>query len=196
MSESGLVYISGADWPNFKAMMEKLKNLSAMASDKTLAFIGSEGRKRIGKEEEKEFEFGQTYTKWKGKNNSQTKIRSIMDSTHGWYKGSDGTRMIGFSYENALTYQKKTMRKLNNTMSVGYVYSLMANLWNNPTKPYSKPSAPFRKQGSDRIGGWGLGATRPARIGLRVKTVQEAVAPALARATDEFQRMIIEEGLG
>lgn len=196
MSNNGLVYIAGADWPNFKAQMEKLKNLSAVASDKTLAFIGSEGRKLIGEDEKKEFRFGQTYTKWKDRNNSQTKVRTIMDSTHGWYKASDGRRMIGFSFENALTYQKKTLRKLNNTMSVGYVYSLMANLWNNPTKPYSKPSPPFVAEGSDRIGGWGVGSQRPARIGLRVSTVEQAVTPALQRATNEFERMIIEEGLG
>lgn len=201
MPESGIVYISGQDWPNFKAQMDKLKEVAARGADKTVSFIGAEGRRLVGRKEEAEFEFGAVYGKWKRTQKggrgyySMPRVRSRYDARLGGFKASDGRRMIGFSFENALTYQQKTMKKVGN-VSVGYVYSLMANLWNNPTKPYSKGGLMFEKEGYGRMGGWAKGSVRPARVGLTVGTVQEAVVPAMRRATDALERMIVEEGLG
>ena len=200
MADSGLVYISGSDWPNFKDQMDKLKGVAARASDKTLAYIGAEGRRVVGKKEDQQFEFNAVYGKWKRTKKgergyfSMPRVRSHYDATHGWYKTSDDRRMIGFSFENALTYQKKTLKKIGN-VSMGYVYSLMANLWNNPTKPYSKGGLMFQKAG-ERLGGWGKGSVRPAKVGLTTSAVEEAVTPAMRRATDELERMIVAEGLG
>ena len=200
MADNGLVYISGADWPHFKEQMETLKDVAARASDKTLSYIGAEGRKVIGKKEDQKFEFGAVYVKWKRTKKGQRghfdppRVRSKFDSKHGWYKTSDDRRMIGFSFENALSNQKRTLKKIGN-MSVGYVYSLMANLWNNPTKPYSKGGLLYQKAGS-RMGGWKKNQQRPARVGLTTELVRQAATPAMSRASAELQRMIHEEGLG
>ena len=130
MSQSGLVYIDGADWAKWKADMERLGGTFGLAADKTLAFIGDEGRKEIGQEERQRFHFGAVQTKWKDKEGDYVKKRfSSYKGTHGWFMTSIGTRMIGFSFENALSYQKRKMGRLNDTLSQGYVYSLMANLW-------------------------------------------------------------------
>lgn len=202
MAQSGLVYIDGNDWAKWKAEMERLKGTFGLASDKTLAYIGTEGRRLIGaKEKQNQFHFGAAQTKWKENKGGYVKaVRSRWDSTHGWYKTSIGTRMIGFSFENALSYQKRKMGRLNDTMSQGYVYSLMANLWNNPTKPYAKNSPRFRREGfmhngKPRMGGWGIGSSRPARPALSVGLVNAGVNRAIARAEVDLQRLINEGGL-
>lgn len=194
MSQSGLVYIDGDDWKKWKADMDRLKGVCGAAADKTLAYIGAEGRRLIGQaEEEQDFEFGAEQTKWK-KGREESKVRSHMDSHHGWYKTSKGTRMIGFSYENALTYQKRKLRKMGSTLSQGYVYSLMANLWNNPTKPYTKASPTFAR-GDGPKGRWGCGSVRDARPALSASVVEKGVQKAIGRAEIALEQIIREEGL-
>ena len=193
---SGLVYISGSDWKAWQEAMQRLGDTFGMAADKTLAYIGAEGRREIGAQEEQAgFDFGAKQTKWKH-GRMESAVRSRMYGSHGWYKTSDGQRMIGFSFENALTYQKRKARlmKSQNGISQGYVYSLMANLWNNPTKPYSKSSPPFAKGDSERMGGWGRGSVRPARPALASSVVERGLGKAMRRAESALQRMILEEG--
>ena len=194
MSQSGLVYIDGADWQKWKADMDRIKGVCGSAADKTLAYIGAEGRRLIGQaEKSQQFEFQQIQTKWKN-GKEESKVRSRMDSSHGWYKTSIGTRMIGFSYENALTYQNRKMKKMGSTVSQGYVYSLMANLWNNPTKPYKKASPTFSR-GDEPKGRWGRGSVRDARPALSASVVEKGVAKAIGRAEQALEQMIREEGL-
>lgn len=198
---SGLVYISGSDWKAWQEAMQRLEATFGLAADKTLAYIGAEGRREIGEQEKQAgFDFGVKQTKWKH-GRMESAVRSRMYGSHGWYKTSDGQRMIGFSFENALTYQKRKAKLMRNQngISQGYVYSLMANLWNNPTKPYSKNSPGFRREGfmrngKPRMGGWGRGSQRPARPALASSVVERGLGKAMRRAESALQRMILEEG--
>ena len=194
MSQSGLVYIDGADWAKWKADMERLGQTFGLASDKTLAFIGDEGRKEIGQEERQRFRFGEVQTKWKDKEGGYVRQRfSSFNATHGWYKTRTGNRMIGFSFENALTYQKRKMRRLNDTVSQGYVYSLMANLWNRDVV-YSKNSPGFKRGDSKRMGGWAKGYHRSARPVLSTGKVSEGLTRAMPRAEQALKELIRQEG--
>ena len=194
MSQSGLVYIDGADWKRWKADMERLGNTFGYAADKTLAFIGDEGRKEIGAEERQTFHFGAVQRKWKNKEGDYVEQRfSSFDSKHGWYKTRRGTRMIGFSFENALSYQKRKMGRLNSTVSQGYVYSLMANLWNQDVT-YSKYSPEFQREGMGKPGRWRRNAHRAARPVLSSAKVREGLSRAMPRAEQALKEMLRREG--
>ena len=194
MSESGLVYINGSDWETWKADMVRLGNTFGLAADKTLAFIGDEGRKEIGAEERQQFHFGAVQTKWKKKEGDYVTQRfSNFNSRHGWYKTRNDRRMIGFSFENALSYQKRKMRRLNSTVSQGYVYSLMANLWNQDVT-YSRNSPGFRRAGMKKMGGWAAGYKRSARPVLLASNVREGLAKAMPRAEMALKEMLRREG--
>ena len=189
---TGLVYMNGKDFPSFYRMIEKMKNVTAATADTTLAFIGSEGRREVGEEEKRLFDFGKTQYKWKEKEGQYVKQQfSTFNPTHGWYKARDGRRMIGFSYENTASYQGKTAKKLLRSGSKGYIYSLIANLWNNTTKPYTKASPAFNEKGSY----WRKGIRRHARVGLTASVVQQGMAKAMNRASDDLARKLKEQGL-
>ncbi|MBQ5364484.1 MAG: hypothetical protein IIU49_00285 [Spirochaetales bacterium] len=200
MSQSGLVYIDGADWNRWKADMERLGESFGYAADKTLAFIGDEGRKEIGAEERQKFHFGAVQKKWKPKEGEYVTQRfSTYNAKHGWYMTRNKRRMIGFSFENALSYQERKMKRLNSTVSQGYVYSLMANLWNQDVV-YTKNSPGFHREGytdgngKARMGGWGRGYHRAARPVLSSGKVREGLAKAMPRAEQALKEIIRREG--
>ncbi len=202
MAESGLVYISGKEWGDLLEKMKLLKVTTAHEADKMVAFIGAEGRRAVGEAEKQAgFRFGASLTKWNSKAGKyETKQRTFMDSDHGWYKTSDGRRMVWFSYENTThaslvrgKIRKVSGSSLMRSVSEGYVGSRIANLWNRPVH-YSKNS-PLWTSRRGNLNRWHAGITRSARVTLTRKVVETKVGPAMVRAEKDLDRLLHEEGL-
>jgi len=174
----------------------------ARGADRMLGTLGSEARKIIGSKQEDLFDMKSPKTKWfKGKFETR---RPAYDNTHGWYKGQatanrpDGTRIIGFSYESTAYKKSNKKRKLPiiGTMSVGYAYSLINNLWGQPAN-YRKKSAPFHSDNPKYTRYWGSfkKGIRPARAtGFTESSVKEAIAPTMERAETELTKLLKEAG--
>lgn len=112
-------------------------------------------------------------------------IFSKWDRKVGWVsttrqagKGNTGFRMASFAWERA--------RK--SSVTADYTNQL-ANLWANPTKPYTSRS-PLVGQAGRRLGRWGVGQSRPSKYSWStVYTVLSGTAPsALAKTEVSFQK--------
>lgn len=197
---SNTVFVDTSD---FKPLIEKVGGLSdevCKTADKALANLGAEGRKVLGRKEKAAgFQFGIAQSKWKSSKSGgkwyDDTVFSKFNPTHGWYQGSDGTRMIGFNYENK-AYQKygknsaqRTLRGRLSAISKGYVYSLMANLFGKPVS-YSVDSPYFKNIGQREYGRWQAGQTRPARLTMTAADIEPAIAPAMERTRQDIAKII------
>lgn len=109
----------------------------------------------------------------------------LRQSRQGWvstrYITSTGPfRMASFGWELARP----------NTRKVGYT-SQLANLWANPTKPYSKSSPPFK--GPRGEGRWGKNAVRPSMY--EWDTVYSKMKESVSDAIVKTERSARTQGL-
>lgn len=175
--------------------VEGFQGITGRMADKVLAETGAEGRKGIGESHESGLRFGRKIKKWKNTKTLGTgyvtDVFSRMDQKHGWYKSrntnlNDG-RLIGFSFDSAA--RRKVI-----PVSKGHAYSLIANLWAQPSKAYRTNSPYFYSAGYKR-GRWKAGESRPKKVSFDASLIQARMATILTNSEKKIGQMIKEQGL-
>lgn len=143
---------------------EANKSVYAMTNS-VVAGAAAETRKEASKIEKQKFETGSQQTKWKYRKKQgkweKVTYQAKWDSSLGGYVESRNVdtplRIINFSWENVASKKRKSYQATTR------LTSLVANLWEKPTKPYKKNSPHFRRSGNSSNGFWARGVSRPAR---------------------------------
>jgi hypothetical protein len=181
------VTISGGGWEKFRRVMLQAKQIANVASDNVVGNVGAEGRRAATAVEEKKFKLGVTQTK-----GSKTGVFSQYDSQLGGWRGTQGRklRMIGFSWENVRS--NKNARNFSRSLSSAYAYSLLSNLFENDTKPYSASSPWFMRAGEGKFGIWGKGSIRSGKhyIDRLRNAYQSSIPTAIDRTEKKIQEII------
>jgi len=194
MPSGKIKYSFSSTFDNLSKRMDVLSNdVIAKGADRILGSFGSESRKILGAEAEKELTIGSPQEKYyKRQLLSRTAVK---DHSHGWYKSETGRKIIGFGYEKT-AYRRTTGKYLKrySAVSTGYVYSLLYNLWGKPVT-YKKRSPLFRRGGEGSWGAWRPGSTREARIkSFTISNVNSAIPSTLARADKDLNELLRQEG--
>ena len=199
-----------------KEVVENLNKIGYIVAfrvtDSAVGYIGAEGRRAADKVLDNDLWMGVWQKKWKqrkgGKGSYVERKFSRWDESVGGYVSttrksdkSGAFRMTNFTYETA-HYISKTHRYTRRVpsaqaLSKARFTSQMANLWENPTRPYRKASPLFRRVGEPNSGRWGAGEVRPGLgfWGRATSAVRNQVSKAVVRTENKFRAELAKEGL-
>lgn len=182
-----------------KRVWEKGYIIGYRITDKSVAEVGAAGRLAVDALYRKKLNVGQYQMKWKKNSGGYVWAQfSRVDSNRGVVSTTreSGTRgpfkMSNFSFEvGHKRSQYNPDRPITfHAFSQARFTSQLANLWEKPTKSYSKNSPFFMTEGNDRVGFWPKGSHRKG-LGLwssAASAVRAVVPQALAEVERKFEK--------
>lgn len=202
MPQAGLEYTVSVD--GVKELRERLLQkgyiIGHRVTDKAVAEVGAAGRRAVDAVYRRRFHIGETQTKWKKNTGAMVRRKfSAVDSRRGIISTTRASiisgpfKMSNFSFEtaHAITKWNKGVGVTFDAFSKAYFTSQLANLWERPTKAYTKRSPWFRRGDSATIGTWRKGKARPSRA--LWSQAQNAVRSAVPRALVATERKLAKE---
>lgn len=181
------VHISEETYKSIKELQSQLLSLGKATRDSVSAVLGRTayyGRENIVREEERLFNFGAVYSKGGSEKKSHT--------TKKWREGyviiGKSRRLVQYSFENVHSLRSQTA--FARSVKSVYVSSMMLNLFEHDTKPYSSASPWINySKGGFRIQ---KGATRKGKNFYMAdyRGVEKAIPTAIARTEEELQERI------
>lgn len=189
------VYVDSKSLESIKKLQSQLLAIGKATGDAVrgvLARTAYYGRQGIVDKEEKEFNFGQTYSKKYGES---ARKRTMKDPHEGWYILGKTTsqnskyRLVQYSFENV--HAMRSQSAFARSVKKAYVSSKMLNLFEHDTQSYSanSPWISYAGGGSFRYTKGGIRRGKSFYM-TEYKEVEKAIPTAITKTEIELQGKI------